>query len=212
MPRRTRPTTRLRRVAARHFLRGSVAFLFIALSAPAAAFGRPEVQIVGGDASEVVISDKGDVHHKAADFDFPEQIGDMPLRKIEIYGPGDVSGDYTLRGGGNGDVWITFYVYPAGQPFADEKTGIEESLVDKWSAKPMAAPFPAPSMAADGASGWFEGTFNGLHAANGYILVQRGAWFFEARVTIPDAAGSDGLTRAGHALTSLPWNWHRWPN
>lgn len=155
-----------------------------------------------------MISGDGDVRHKAAGFEFPQQIGDMPLRKIVIYGPGDVSGDYTLRGGGNGDVWITFYVYPvAGHSFADEQSAIQQSLVKKWSARPIAAPFATPTAAADGSSGWFEGTFDGLHAKNGYILVERGPWFLEARVTIPDAAGSDALERTDRALHSAPWNW-----
>jgi hypothetical protein len=181
--------------------------LAILCCGPAAAADQPKLVIVGGDANEVLISEQGDVSHKAANFQFPPEIGDMPLRKVVIYGRADVSADYTLRGGGNGDAWITFFVYPAGHPFVDEVADVEKSLTDKWNAARIAPPAQAPAAAADGASGWFEGTFDGLHAKTGYILVQRGSWFLETRCTIPDAAGAEGVERTVRALEFVPWSW-----
>ena len=131
----------------------------------------------------------------------------MPLRKIIVYGPGDVSADYTQRGGGNGDVWITFFVYPMGHPFADEDADIQKSLIEKWSATRIPPLGAAPNAASDGTSGWFHGTFQGMQATNSYILVRRDGWFLEARCTIPDVAGSTGIDRAVNALNAIPWSW-----
>jgi hypothetical protein len=149
--------------------------------------------IQGGDAGEAIISADGTVRHRAAHFVFPQQIGDMPLRKVVIYGPADLSVDYSLRGGGNGDAWITFFVYPVGHPSSIE------------------APAPPPATAADGHSRWFEGQLNGMAIKTGYMLVQRGGWYLESRYTIPDTAGQIGVDRTVRALADVPWTWNSSP-
>jgi hypothetical protein len=178
----------------------------IALSESAAA--QPKIELLGGDAGEIAVSADGTVRHKAANFVFPHQIGDMPLRKVQIYGPADVSVDYTLRGGGNGDAWITLYIYPASHSLNDEVADVEHDLIGKWSATRIAAPPAVSESASDGTSGWFKGNFEGLQATTGYVLVKRGAWFLETRYTIPDAAGQKGTDRTIRALADVPWSWN----
>lgn len=120
----------------------ALALIFAFLSIPAAAQTQPKVVVLGSDSSEVDISSEGEVRHKAANFRYPDHIGDMPLRKVVIYGKGDVSVDYTLRGGGNGDAWITFYVYPVRRSFSEEVADIEQNLIKNSSATRI-APRPA---------------------------------------------------------------------
>ena len=47
-------------------------------------------------------------------YGFPSSIGDMPARKVTVFGPGDVSVQYTVDGGAAGDAWVDLYAYPAG--------------------------------------------------------------------------------------------------
>ena len=131
----------------------------------------------------------------------------MPLRKIIVYGKGDVSADYTLLGGGNGDVWISFFVYPATRSFQDEAADIEQTLTDRMVASPIASPAAAPPAARDGRSQWFKGTIDQRSFTTGYTLVQRGDWFLETRYSIPVEAGQVAIDRTVKALDSAPWNW-----
>ncbi|HEY6047438.1 MAG TPA: hypothetical protein VIV07_00130 [Sphingomicrobium sp.] len=181
--------------------------LLLVFSIPhSAAVAQPTLVVLGGDADQVSISGN-EVRHKAANFLFPEQIGDMPLRKVTIYGSADASVDYTLRGGGNGDAWITFYVYPAQHALAEEVATIQSDLIGAWSATRLPSATALPPSAADGRSGWFKGQYEGKSATTGYIVVQRGHGFLMARYTIPDVAGQEGIERTIRALNAAPWNW-----
>lgn len=190
---------------------GALALFLGSPALPHSVEAQPKIVVLGGNAGEAIISADGTVRHKAANFIFPQQIGDMPLRKVVIYGPADLSVDYSLRGGGNGDVWITFFVYPVGHPMTDEIADIERAFIDKVSGTHMEAPAPSPEMAADGHTRWFKGHLEGMAMTTGYTLVQRAGWFLEARFSIPDAAGQQGIERTVRALAGVPWDWNSSP-
>ncbi len=182
--------------------------LAVALLLPdAAAEARPPVTIVGGTAEEVEFAPDDSVVHRASQFRFANHIGDMPLRKVAIYGQADVSVDYTLRGGGNGDPWITLFVYPATKDLTAEAADIEAALTDKLKPLRISAPAPLPPTARDGNGGWFRGRIGDMQLISTYVVVRRGDWFIEARASIPDAAGQPGLERTLKALAGIQWDW-----
>ncbi|HEX6741252.1 MAG TPA: hypothetical protein VF079_05590 [Sphingomicrobium sp.] len=165
------------------------------------------VNIFGGDAGEAQVSDEGEVHHRATGFVYPRQLGDMPQRKVAIYGEADVSVDYTLRGGGNGDAWITFYVYPARITLDEEAAHIEHDIVENWLAVRAERPSPAPASAPGARSGWFTGARENHRVTTGYVVVQRGLWFLMTRFSVPDEAAPDAFKRVDAALDDVPWTW-----
>lgn len=196
---------RLLRGVGNVFVAAIVAFGSVALAPPA--WSQPAVEVVGGSAGEALVSDDGQVTHNASGFVYPMQLGDMPLRKVKVYGKADASADYSLRGGGNGDAWITFFVYPASGSLQDEVAGVEQALVQNMSASPVSPPAAQPTSLADGRSGWFRGTYQGISLTTGYMIVQRGDWLLKARFTIPDEAGRSGIDRTVTALAAVPWDW-----
>jgi hypothetical protein len=171
------------------------------------AFAEPTMILQGGSAQEVEVAADDSVIHHDSKFVFPSRLGDMPVRKIIVYGPGDVSVDYTLRGGGNGDAWISLFVYPAAHNLTDEAADIEATLIDRLHPSRIPAPRDAPSSAADGRNAWYHGAIGDLQLTSAYVVVRRGDWFIEARASIPDAAGSTGIERTLDALDAIPWDW-----
>ena len=171
------------------------------------AFAAPHIEVVGGSASEADVAADETVTHRASGFVYPKQIGDMPLRKIIVYGPGDVSADYTNRGGGNGDAWTTFYVYPAEIGLDDELANIEGAIGERLTGAEVKAPASPPATMRGGRSKWYKGKYGGLDVTTGYAIVQRGDWFLKARFTIPDQAGQEGIDRTVAAVAALPWEW-----
>jgi len=167
----------------------------------------PRVIVNGGSADEVEIHGDDSVVHRASGFVFANHIGDMPLRKIQVYGTADASVDYSLRGGGNGDAWITVFVYPAQKQLADEATDIENALIETLHGSRTPSIGELPSTAADGRSGWYKGILDHRKMTSGYIVVRRGDWFVEARATVPDEAGPLGIERTRRALAAIPWHW-----
>lgn len=165
------------------------------------------VDVQGGDASEVAVAGDGTATHRGSGFVFQKQISEVPLRGLTVYGPSDASAYYTLRGGANGDAWITFYVYPATISLADEDAGVEQAIVERLDGHRIDPPVRAVPTLRDGRIGWFEGTYQDIQVRTGYILVQRGGWFLKARFTIPDSGGSEAMDRALHALAALQWDW-----
>lgn len=182
-----------------------VTALALSFLAPAShAWSQPTVEILGGTADETTVSPDGRAVHRASGFEFPLQLGDMPLRKLKVYGAGDVSADYSLRGGGNGDAWITFFVYPATGSMDEEVAGIEQALIQNMAATPISAPAGLPASFAGGRSGWFNGNLKGTQLTTGYMVVRRGHWLLKARFSIPN---QEGLSRTIVALTLAPWSW-----
>lgn len=131
----------------------------------------------------------------------------MPPRKSVSYGPGDASLEYTLRGGGNGDAWITLYVYPVRATLATEELNAQNPLIQRWSAKPIATPEKLPRPTPDMKDGWYTGNYEGREVTTGYRLVKRGDWYLKARFTIPKVAGQLGVDRTLAAIGAVPWDW-----
>jgi hypothetical protein len=194
-----------RRGLIRLFTGLALLFAIAGVSVPAAA--QPQIMVVGGDAGEAQVSDNGEVRHKATGFLYPRQLGDMPLRKVVVYGEADISVDYSLRGGGNGDAWVTFYVYPARSGLGEEADHIEHDIVDNWSATRADRPSPAPASASGAKSGWFTGARENHQVTTGYVVVQRGQWFLMTRFSVPDEAAPDTFKRVDAALADVPWTW-----
>ena len=189
-----------------HSVLASAAFS-LSLGLPSPLWSQPILQVVGGTEDEAIISVDGEVTHRDAQFHYPDQIGDMPLRKIIIYNDGDVSGEYTLQGGGNGDAWVSLFVFPANNTLEVEAKGAEDSLVDNMSATKIQPPAPAPPGVRNGRSGWYRGSLNGMQLTTGYMLVQHGKWLMKARFSIPDAGGETSIARTVRALSDVPWEW-----
>ncbi|WP_395623556.1 hypothetical protein [Sphingomonas daechungensis] len=131
----------------------------------------------------------------------------MPLRGLTVYGPSDASAYYTLGGGGTGDAWITFYVYPATISLAEESAGVEQSLLQILQGRRIDPPAPAPANFHMGRVAWFEGLYKNIDARTGYMLVQRGQWFLKARITVPKKGGPEAMGRALKAIAALQWDW-----
>ena len=171
------------------------------------AFAEPTTILQGGSAKEVEVGADDSVVHHASKFLFPSRLGDMPVRKIVVYGPGDVSVDYSLRGGGNGDAWISLFFYPSAHDLTDEAADIEATLIDRLHPSRIPAPRDAPPSAADGRNAWYHGAIGDQQLTSANVVVRRGDWFIEARASIPDAAGSTGIERTLDALDAIPWDW-----
>lgn len=171
------------------------------------AWSQPTVQVLAGSPDEAIISDDGRATHRDARFRYPDQIGDMPLRKIIIYGDADVSAKYTLRGGGNGDAWISLFVFPGDSGLSIEAKAAEDRLIENMSASKIEPPAPPPPGLRDGRSGWYHGNLKGAPLTTGYMIVQRGRWLIKARFSVPDPAGQAAIDRTVKALTDVPWEW-----
>ena len=167
-----------------------------------AASAQPNVEVVGGDASEVVIADDGTATHRGSGLAFPSQIGDMSLRGLTVYGASDASALYR-----DGEAWLTFYVYLATISLDDEIAGVEQAMMDRLKGRRVDAPAAAPQSLNPGRSAWFEGKYQNIDALTGYMVAQRGRWFLKARFTAPKEAGQAAIDSAVKALADLPWNW-----
>jgi hypothetical protein len=185
-----------------------VVFAAFAVASPAAAQDQPIVQQVEEHRNDVGEIDKveGRFIHRASGFIFPSALGDMPARKTTTYGPADASVDYTLKGGGNGDAWITLFVYRAQVELDAEVITVTDPIVQRWSAKPIAHPpaLPSPGAMKDG---WFAGQIDTAAYTTGYRLARRGEWYLKVRFTIPAELGRAGIDRAVTAIAAVPWDW-----
>lgn len=186
----------------------SLALILISLWAASASADliRQEVGQLQRDSGEVRVIDGGFRHH-ASGFRFPLSLGKMPARKSVTYGPGDADVSYSLRGGGNNDAWLSLIVYPASSSLADEVANIEGSMSQKWSMDRAATPVGLVAPPGGAVEGWFSSTLKGEKFLNGYRLIRAGAWFIQARVTVPEAGGSEALARATNAIDAVQWNW-----
>lgn len=183
------------------------AALAIATLSVGPAVAQLQVEIVGGTTAEADQLADGTVRHAESGFTFPVQLGTMPARKIAIYGSGDVSVDYSLRGGGNGDAWVTFYVYPAEGSFDSEAEEVAQLIREHWNATERESPVPPPSSLGDGRVGWFDSQRDDGNFTTGYALAHRGGWSLKARFTIPEEADADAVARIAAALAEAPWGW-----
>ncbi len=185
---------------------GAIALHLILTTSPAAA--EYPVRIVGGSSEETVEAADGTVRHTASGLIFPSKIGDMPARRIDVYGAGDVSVNYTLSGGGLDDPWIDFFVYRGLASIDEEANEVEQAIQQRWHGLTRAeAPAPLATLR-DGRVAWFKAKADDRSFTTGFALVRRGEWFLKARFSIPDEAAAGTIERTVAALSALPWNWN----
>jgi hypothetical protein len=175
---------------------------------PATAQSQPIEQTVEDhrdDLGEIDRSTHGFVHRQSG-YVFPAALGDMPARKTYTYGPGDTSLYYALYGGGNGDAWLSLYVYPARSSIEAHSTVIEEALLERMPGTEIDPPYGTPAIPAQAAGKWYDATVDGAAVLAGYRLVRSGDWFIKVRVTVPKSGGQEALDRAGRGLAAVPWS------
>ena len=145
--------------------------------------------------------------HEASGFKFPASLGEMPRRKRVLYAANNVSVQYTLRGGGNGDAWIDVFVYPATLSLDEEAQNTAAAIMSGVNGKRAAAPLTLPPGAANAKAAWFEGEAGDRRMTTGFVLVRRGDWYIKVRATNPTEGGEGGIKRIQGALSDLPWDW-----
>jgi len=150
---------------------------------------------------------KADFRHRSAGFLFPLQLGAMPARKTFTYGPGDAEVYYTLYGGGNGDAWLSLYVYPATIGLEDEAKNVDVALLQRFEAKPITPPHGLNSGPIASIDRWFRGTVQGEDCLTGYRVVQSGRWFIKSRMSVPIRGGDEALKRGVDAMNAISWFW-----
>lgn len=146
----------------------------------------------------------GDFVHRASGYVFPGDLGGMPARKTYTYSPGDASVYYTLLGGGNGDPWLSLYVYPATRPIADEIRDIEAAIAQRMPGQ-VTRPPNLPPLPAGVAEKWYDATADGEALLTGYRISTSGNWYIKVRLSIPRSGGATAIDRAWKALGAVPW-------
>ena len=142
--------------------------------------------------------------HRASGYVFPSSIGDMPARKLVVYGPGDVSVQYTVDGGAAGDAWVDIYVYPAGElTIEDTAADIVAAITNSFKATPSLAPRGFAVRTSDAQSGWFDGQFGQRSVKTGFYVVKRGEWLIKVRASMPSPPTQQHLTRTAAAVSAV---------
>jgi hypothetical protein len=187
------------------FLRAALAAALLTISP--AAHAEPIEQTVeehSNDRGEIDRRDHAFVH-RSSGYVFPLSLDGIPARKTYTYRPGDASIYYTHLGGGNGDPWLSLYVYPATRALALESRDVEQALRERMPGReiqPAGIP-PAPPAVTEG---WFEARVDGTPVLTGFRLAQVGDWFIKVRLTVPRATGESSLEKAWRALAAIPWS------
>lgn len=197
----------------RPYLIGAALFLLFSASTSAASVttgpSKVEaipVQVLGGDAATVKVRGNNEVELLGPKFVFANTYGAMPLRRIDVYANDNVCGYYTRYGGGNGDPFLTLYVYPVEQPFADEVSDTQAALVDNFKATPAVSLLTAKPVP-DAAFGCYSGNSNNVPVETCFWLAERDGYYLKVRLTIPNQRTSDATGVAAAALESIPWRW-----
>jgi hypothetical protein len=142
--------------------------------------------------------------HRGSGYIFPSSLGDMPARKVTVFGPGDVSVQYTVNGGAGGDAWVDIYVYPANDATVEETAAdITAAIIRTFNATPSLAPVGINAKAASIQSGWFDGRLGETSLKTGYYVVKRGNWLVKIRATMPSPPSRDMLTRTATAISAV---------
>ncbi len=141
--------------------------LFTAAPAHAEPVVTPVVDVV--DSADVQ-RDGERFRHVGSGYVFPSSIGDMPARKVTVFGPGDVSVQYTVNGGAAGDAWVDLYAYPAGDAtIAETADDVAAAITNTFTATPALTP-TGMVVRADGLhSGWFDGRLGERSLKTGYM-------------------------------------------
>lgn len=183
--------------------------LFIAVPASADPVVTPIAEVVESD--DVGRADD-QLYHRGSAYAFPNALGDMPARKLTVFGAGDVSVNYTVNGGAAGDSWIDLYVYPADGPIEQTDLDIASAITSTFKATPTQRPAGMAVAAGDAMSGWFAGQLGDRKFLTGYYVVQRGDWLIKARITMPAPPSQEILDRTARAVSAidmgdLPGGW-----
>lgn len=190
--------------------RFAVIFLLLILSPLAAslAYAQPVQTPIAevGHSTEIRREDNG-FRHIAASFLFPTSLGDMPARKLITYGPSDMSINYTLYGGANGDGWIDLYVYPARGSLDEEAEALTQDIVARYATEAVSQPLDFPVPDKNIASSWYRINLNGTPYLSGFQLAHYGDWAVKVRISLPQDAAPDVMERAAAALAEHPTRW-----
>jgi hypothetical protein len=177
------------------------AALFAAVPAHADPVSAPVAEVV--DSADVQ-RDGERFRHRASGYVFPSSIGDMPARKVTVFGPGDVSVQYTVNGGAAGDAWVDVYVYPAGDWTIEETAAdIAAAITKTFAASPALAPTDMAVRGAGLKSGWFDGRLGDHSLKTGYYVVKRGEWLVKIRATMPSPPTPALLARTAAAIAAV---------
>ena len=177
----------------------------IALLSIAPAHAEPVVTPVADVVDSPDVQRDGErFRHRASGYVFPSSLGDMPARKVTIFGPSDVAVQYTVNGGGQGDAWIDIYVYPAGEPTIEETAAdIVTAITNTFNASPALPPRGITVRAAGVQSGWFDGRLAERSLKTGYYVVKRGDWLIKIRATMPSPPTQDFVNRTAAAVSAV---------
>lgn len=177
----------------------------IALFSIAPAHAEPVVTPVADVVDSADVQRDGErFRHRGSGYVFPSSLGDMPARKVTVFGPGDVSVQYTLRGGAEGDAWVDVYVYPASDATIEETAAdVTAAITNTFQATPSLVPAGMTVRTAGGQSGWFDGRLGERSLKTGYYVVQRGTWLVKIRATMPSPPSQDLLTRTAAAVSAV---------
>lgn len=144
--------------------------------------------------------------HRAAGYQFPGALGDMPARKTITFGPRDAEVYYTLLGGANHDPWLSLYVYPVTLGIAEEEGEVSTSLKKNFQGVEISPPAGISSAPKGAREQWYDASLQGVPAITGYRLVRDGDWYIKVRLTIPKQGGQSALDRAWKGLAAVPWS------
>jgi len=143
--------------------------------------------------------------HRSSGYVFPGKLGEMPARKTYTYGTDNVSLYYTLYGGGNGDAWLSLYVYRSNISLEEDAVGVEQALVDRMPGAVVAPPgLPPPPAGA--VEKWFDASVEGEPLLTGFRLVRDGNWHIKVRLSVPKSGGQAALDRAWGGLGLVNWS------
>ncbi|MBL0889638.1 MAG: FHIPEP family type III secretion protein [Gemmatimonadaceae bacterium] len=140
-------------------------------------------------------------------FPSPASLGAMPAPKLNVYGPANVSIQYTLNGGADGDGWIDLYVYRKDVGLAEEAAMTEELILEHYAARRIAAPTGFAEADKSASGGWYDATIGGKSYLTHYQLSHHGEWAVKARFSMPVDAPADVRDRAAAALAAPSTRW-----
>ena len=177
----------------------------IALFTAAPAHAEPVVTSVAEVVDSADVQRDGErFRHVGSGYAFPSSIGDMPARKVTVFGPGDVSVQYTVDGGAAGDAWVDLYAYPAGDwTIAETAEDIVNAITNTFAATPALMPAGMAKRADGLHSGWFDGQLGERSLKTGYYVVQRGDWLIKIRATLPSPPTPQMLARTAAAISAV---------
>lgn len=185
----------------------AAAALAVGAIAPAA-LAQPVVTPIEEVADSVEVRREGDaLRHIPSTYLFPARLGEMPARKLIVYGPGDVSVQYSLRGGANGDGWIDLFVYPKDVAPSEEAAMVDQIIRERLEGEPIAVPegFQRAKSGVEG--GWYRARINDKAVITHFLLSHHGDWAVKARFSMPVDATEEVRKRAAAVLADDPTRW-----